>query len=70
MQSGTLRRSPAPFARDQLEFRPGVAGISNDIINQIVDRPHQERLDDALFADRLHEAVELGFDKAPPRLER
>src|SRR5438477_9239081 len=70
VQSGTLRRSPAPFARDQLEFRPRVAGISNDIINQIVDRPHQERLDDALFANRLHEAVELGFDKAPPRLER
>src|SRR5438270_11606097 len=70
VQSGTLRRSPAPFAGDQLEFRPGVARISNDIINQIVDRTHQERLDDALFADRLHEAIELGFGKAPPRLER
>ena len=33
VQSGTLRRSPAPFAGNQLEFRPGLAGIGNDIID-------------------------------------
>src|SRR5204862_1216693 len=69
VQSGTLRRSPAPFARDQLEFRPGVAGISYDIINQIVDRPHQERMEDALFAAGLQEAVGLGLGYGRPRLD-
>jgi hypothetical protein len=70
VQSGALRRAPPPLAGDQLEFRSGGAGIGDEIIDQIVDRPHQERLDDPLLADRLHKTVEFGFDKAPPRLER
>ena len=59
MQPDPLRRSPAPLAGDQLE-----------ILRRVGDRPHQERLDDALLADRLREAVEFGLGEMAARLKR
>ena len=44
--------------------------ISSKAASSTGERAHQQRLQDALFADRLGERVELGLGKAPPRLER
>src|SRR5215471_9362611 len=65
VQPGALRRAPAPLAGNQLEFGARIAGI----VDEVVDRTHQQRLHDPLLADRLHEPIELGFRKTPPRLE-
>src|SRR5689334_13179531 len=53
-----LRGPPPPLAGNQLESRL-LAGHGT----------HEQRLNDALLADRLGERIEFGFDKAPPRLE-
>ena len=44
VQPGALRRAPAPLAGNQLE-------IGSRITDRVLDRPHQQGLDDALFAD-------------------
>ena len=58
VHADALRRAPPPLAGDQLEGR---------FLNG--ERADQQGLDDALFADRLGERIELGLVKAPPRLE-
>jgi hypothetical protein len=45
-QARALRRSPAPFTRDDLEFR-------------LAAPPHDDRLEHAVLFDRLREFVEL-----------
>ena len=59
MHADALRGAPSPLARNQLEdgFLTG-------------ERPDQQGLDDALFADRPGERIELGLVKTAPRLER
>src|SRR5712691_388181 len=59
VQPNPLRGAPAPLAGDQLEIRRPVGA-----------RPHQERLDDALLADRLREPVEFGLGEHSARLKR
>src|SRR5271169_3362552 len=57
MQPETLRGTPPPLAGNKLEIRlfPG-------------QRPHQQRLEDALLSDRLSERLELRLGKTTPRL--
>ena len=59
VQPDALRGAPPPLAGDQLEGR---------FLNG--ERADQQGLDDALFADRLGERIELGLVKAAPRLKR
>jgi hypothetical protein len=58
MQAEALRGAPPPLAGNQLEFRLFSS-----------QRPHQQRLEDALLSDRLSECLELRLGKAPPWLE-
>ena len=58
MEADALRRPPAALPGNQLEIGL-LAG----------ERPHQQRLENALLADRLGKGVELGLGEAPPRLE-
>ena len=57
-RAGLPCRAPAPLTGDQLEGSALTA-----------ERADQQGLDDALFADRLGERIELGLVKTPPRLE-
>src|SRR5271169_2158664 len=58
MKPGALRCAPAALPGDQFE-----GGIVLD------DSTHQQRLQHALFADRLGERLELGLAKASARLQ-
>jgi hypothetical protein len=57
VEAGLLRRAPAPLPGDDLEL----AGLA-------VQRPHQDRLQHALFADRGRQLVDLGLGEVAPRL--
>src|ERR1700733_5603768 len=50
VQPGALRRAPAPLTGDQLERRAS-----------LVDRPHEQRLQDPLLAHRLRQRLEFGL---------
>ena len=59
MQAGELRRAPAPFAGDDLVLIRGAAR-----------RAHQDRLDDAVLADRGRKLVKLGIGENAARIAR
>src|SRR5215470_17178486 len=58
MQPQTLSGPPPPLTGDKLEIR-FFSG----------QRPHQQWLEDPLFADRLGKSFKLGLSEPPPRLK-
>ena len=59
VQPGALRRAPAPFASDDLEH-----------VGRAAQRSHHDWLNDAAFAQRSGEFVELGCGECTPRITR
>ena len=53
VQTGDLRRAPAPFAGDDLET-----------VLHALDRTHHDRLDHAVLLDRIRKLAEFGIGKS------